>query len=291
MDAQWVDEFHHALRVTAGNERRGYYEDFKGVLDLAKSFHDAYVFDGRYSEHRKKTFGTSTKELPCEKFVVFSQNHDQVGNRMMGERTSTLVSFQMQKLMAACVILSPYLPMLFMGEEYAEPNPFLYFVDHHGKELIQAVREGRRKEFSAFHQGESVPDPKAEQTFRQSTLTWDIQHEGKHAVMLSYYRDLIKWRKIVSWKRRNDVVEIKVYEEIEVMVIRISKNEHQFLYVMNFSSAQQRLDIESPKRNWVLLLNSDDSQWLGSSFSLSKQLTNTIIVPAESFLLFEAPHV
>jgi len=291
MDAQWVDEFHHALRVTAGNERRGYYEDFNGVLDLAKSFNDGYVFDGRYSEHRKKTFGTSTKELTGEKFIVFSQNHDQIGNRMMGERTSALVSFQMQKLMAACVLLSPYLPMLFMGEEYAEPNPFLYFVDHHNKELIQAVREGRRKEFSAFHQGESVPDPKGEQTFRQSMLTWDIQHKGKHAVMLDYYRHLIKWRKIVSWKRGNDGVEIKAYEEINVMVIRMNKNGHQFLYVMNFSSEQQRLEIESPKMNWVLLLNSDDSKWLGSSFGRPTQLPNSLIVPAESFLLFEAPHV
>ncbi|MGV3585923.1 MAG: malto-oligosyltrehalose trehalohydrolase, partial [Adhaeribacter sp.] len=142
MDAQWIDEFHHALRVTATGENTGYYADFSGIQHLAKTYQDAYVYDGQYSPHRNKTFGIKAENNPGEQFIVFSQNHDQVGNRMLGERTSTLTTYEMQKLLAAAVIVSPYLPMLWMGEEYSEPNPFLYFVSHTDPELAEAVRKG-----------------------------------------------------------------------------------------------------------------------------------------------------
>lgn len=195
MDAQWIDEFHHSLRVTAGNERTGYYQDFDGILHLAKSFHDGYVFDGIYSAHRQKTFGTKTTGIAGEKFIVFSQNHDHVGNRMLGERTSTLVSFEMQKLLAATCLISPYLPMLFMGEEYSEKNPFLYFVSHSDKALVEAVRKGRKEEFAEFHNEGEVPDPQAEETFQQSKLQWHLLQEKQHSAMLSFYKSLIALRK------------------------------------------------------------------------------------------------
>src|SRR5688500_12009118 len=123
MDEQWIAEFHHALRVTAGGDTTGYYSDFNGIEHLAKAYTDAYVYDGQYSPHRKKKFGAKT-ENEGRQFVVFSQNHDQVGNRMLGERSSQLFSAEMQKLLAAAVMVSPYVPMLFMGEEWSEPNPF-----------------------------------------------------------------------------------------------------------------------------------------------------------------------
>src|SRR5690349_24556369 len=150
MDAQWIHEFHHALRVTTTGEQTGYYSDFSGIEDLKKAYEDAYVYDGQFSEHRKKKFGVKTGN-DGKQFIVFSQNHDQVGNRMLGERSSVLVSFEMQKLMAAAVTISPFLPMFFMGEEWSEPNPFLYFVSHTDPQLAEAVRKGRKKEFSAFH--------------------------------------------------------------------------------------------------------------------------------------------
>lgn len=126
MDAQWIDEFHHALRVTATGEQNGYYSDFHGIEHLAKAYKDAYVYDGRFSPHRKKTFGVKT-ENEGKQFVVFSQNHDQIGNSMLGERAGQLVSFEMQKLMAGAIVTSPYLPMFFMGEEWSEPHPFFVF--------------------------------------------------------------------------------------------------------------------------------------------------------------------
>src|SRR3954452_14052560 len=127
-----------------------------------------------YSPHRKKTFGIKAETNPGKQFVVFSQNHDQVGNRKLGERTSTLVSFEMQKLMAAVVMVSPSLPMLFMGEEYSEPHPFLYFVCHTDPELAEAVRKGRKAEFAAFHAQGEAPDPVSKKTFEESKLQWDL---------------------------------------------------------------------------------------------------------------------
>ncbi|WP_374166587.1 hypothetical protein [Arcticibacter sp. MXS-1] len=162
MDAQWIDEFHHALRVTSGEEKTGYYSDFHGVSHLAKSYQDAYVYDGQFSEHRQKFFGIKAEKNPGKQFVVFSQNHDQVGNRMCGERINRLLSFEMKKLVAGATLLSPYLPMLFMGEEWVEPHPFLYFVSHTDPQLADAVRKGRKEEFKAFHnQGRPLtPCPK-----------------------------------------------------------------------------------------------------------------------------------
>ncbi|MGN6637275.1 MAG: malto-oligosyltrehalose trehalohydrolase, partial [Mucilaginibacter sp.] len=171
MDAQWIDEFHHALRVTAGQQRNGYYSDFTGIADLAKAYHDAYVYTGQFSEQRHKSFGIKPNN-PGEQFVAFSQNHDQVGNRMLGERTSTLVSFEMQKLMAGAVMVSPFLPLLFMGEEWSAQSPFQYFVSHSDKELIKAVQKGRREEFKEFHAEGETPDPQSEDTFNRSKLNW-----------------------------------------------------------------------------------------------------------------------
>ncbi|HET7899119.1 MAG TPA: malto-oligosyltrehalose trehalohydrolase, partial [Flavisolibacter sp.] len=196
MDAQWIDEFHHALRVTAGQEKTGYYSDFNGIEDLAKSYRDAYIYDGQFSQHRKRHFGVKTKHNPGKQFIVFSQNHDQVGNRMLGERTGELVSFELQKLMAGAVMLSPFLPMLFMGEEWSESNPFLYFVSHTDPALAEAVRQGRKAEFAAFHLTGEAPDPIVEETFLHSKLQWHLLNEGKHQVMLNYYKALISLRKL-----------------------------------------------------------------------------------------------
>lgn len=127
MDAQWLDEFHHALRVAAGEDKNGYYSDFDGVDSLAKAYKKAYVFDGNFSQHRKKFFGGTADQIPSYRFIVFSQNHDQVGNRMLGERSSVLYNARIQRLLAMAVMISPYTPLLFMGEEWASKSPFFLF--------------------------------------------------------------------------------------------------------------------------------------------------------------------
>jgi maltooligosyltrehalose trehalohydrolase len=168
-DAQWADDFHHALRVLLTGDREGYYEEFGAVADLAKAFHRPFVHDGRYSTFRRKRFGAPADDRPVEQFVVFSANHDQVGNRALGDRLPPAT----RRLAAFCTLLSPFTPMLFQGEEHGEAAPFQFFSDHIDDEIATATREGRRREFAAFASftGEQVPDPQAAETFERSKLT------------------------------------------------------------------------------------------------------------------------
>jgi maltooligosyltrehalose trehalohydrolase len=168
-DAQWADDFHHALRVLLTGDSDGYYADFGTVADLAKAFHRPFVHDGQYSEFRKCRFGAPADDRPPEQFVVFDQDHDQVGNRALGDRLPP----EARPLAAFCTLLAPFTPMLFMGEEYGEPAPFQFFSDHIDEEIATATRDGRRREFAAFAQfaGEEVPDPQDPATFERSKLT------------------------------------------------------------------------------------------------------------------------
>jgi maltooligosyltrehalose trehalohydrolase len=167
-DAQWADDFHHALRTLLTGERDGYYEEFGSVADLAKAYRRPFVHDGQYSTFRKRCFGAPADDRPVEQFVVFAQNHDQVGNRAFGDR----LSVEARVLAAFCMLLSPFTPMLFMGEEYGERAPFQFFTDHIDARIARATREGRRREFAAFAAfDEEIPDPQALATFEASRLT------------------------------------------------------------------------------------------------------------------------
>lgn len=195
LDAQWSDDFHHALHTLLTGEDGGYYEDFGSPDQLAKALQQGFVYDGVYSRHRRRRHGNDASDLSPQQFVVAAQNHDQVGNRMLGERLSTLVSFEGLKLAAGTVLLSPYIPLLFMGEEYGETAPFLYFIDHGDPDLVAAVREGRRREFAAFHALGEPPDAASPKTFKQCILDWDHRAEGNHGTLWRLYQTLLQWRK------------------------------------------------------------------------------------------------
>ncbi|RVU01112.1 malto-oligosyltrehalose trehalohydrolase [Mucilaginibacter limnophilus] len=290
LDAQWIDEFHHALRVTAGEERSGYYSDFEGINHLAKAYADAYIYNGIYSPHRQKTFGAKT-DNEGKQFVVFSQNHDQVGNRMLGERTSTLVSFEMQKLMAAAVLVAPYLPMLFMGEEWSEPHPFLYFTSHTDKDLAEAVRKGRKEEFKAFHAQGEAPDPQSEETFNESKLQWDLSQQGKHAVMLNYYQALTRLRKenkpLSTLNRKN--LSVTFDNEQQTLILRRWHESEHVCCVMNFSKQEQMVSLPADA-DWRLSFSSADEQWGGSS-SFTRITEGTVTISPESIIIFVNNHV
>lgn len=235
LDGQWIDEFHHALHALITGERNGYYEDFGEAWHLAKSLKDSYVYTGQYSVHRKRLFGRLPRENPYTQFVVFDQNHDQVGNRMLGERLSVLTSFEGLKLAAAAFLLSPHVPMLFMGEEYGEKNPFLYFISHTDPDLINAVREGRRREFAQFAWEGEVPDAQAEETFRKSVLSWDLEQEpGK--TLHNYYRYLIHFRKTRTAMQGRQRNTARVYPPTMGKVIGFERKYAQdwVLIVLNF---------------------------------------------------------
>lgn len=284
MDAQWLDEFHHALNVTATGELTGYYSDFNGIECLAKACKDAYVYDGQFSTHRKKTFGIKT-ENEGKQFIVFSQNHDQIGNRMMGERTSQRVSFQMQKLLAAAVLVSPYLPMLFMGEEYGESNPFLYFVSHTDPQLAEAVRKGRKEEFAAFHTEGEAPDPMAEETFLQSKLQWNLIENGKHKIMLDYYKELIHLRKtnavLKHLNRKN--LEVECNTDQKTLVVKRWNENEKIICLMNFSNQQKSISVS--QQQWKEIFYSADPKWNGPQSSQQPLSVQNITIQPESIII------
>src|SRR5206468_6215178 len=168
-DASWSDDFHHALRALLTGERDGYYADFGSVRRLVNAFHRPFVHDGGYSAFRRRRHGARADDRPVEQFVVFAQNHDQVGNRAFGDRLPA----ETRPLAAFCTLLSPFTPMLFMGEEYGEDAPFQFFTDHIDDEIAQATREGRRREFAGFagFTAQDVPDPQDQATFERWRLT------------------------------------------------------------------------------------------------------------------------
>src|SRR3954470_12605949 len=187
-DAAWADDFHHALRVLLTGDRAGYYEEFGRVEQLAKAFRRPFVHDGDYSTFRRRRFGAPANDRPVQEFVVFDQNHDQVGNRAFGDRLPD----EARPLAAFCTLLSPFVPMLFMGEEYGEPAPFQFFTDHIDEKIAVATREGRRREFSAFpdFSAEEVPDPQDPATFERSKLT----REGDERIR-QLYAELLEARR------------------------------------------------------------------------------------------------
>ncbi len=293
MDAQWIDEFHHALRVTAGGEGTGYYSDFEGVKHLAKAYCDAYVYDGIYSTHRHRKFGVKAAEHPGSQFIVFSQNHDHIGNRMLGERTSVLVSFEMQKLLAGAVLVSPYIPLLFMGEEYGETNPFLYFVSHGDPELVENVRKGRKAEFAAFHIADEAPDPQAEETFAKSKLQWDLPEKDHHKILFDYYRALIALRRQLPALHRLDRKQLEVShsEANKTLQLHRRHNNQHVLCLMNFSNAPQTISVTIGQR-WKRVFDSADPQWSGPAAS-ADLLTNisVLTLQPESIVIYTSNYV
>jgi maltooligosyltrehalose trehalohydrolase len=225
-DAEWADDFHHALRVLLTGYREGYYADFGRVGQLAKAFHRPHVFDGDYSSFRRRRFGAPADDVPPERFVVFDQNHDQVGNRAYGDRLPEPA----RPLAAFCVLLAPFVPLLFMGEEYGETAPFQFFSDHIDPEIATATREGRRREFAAFKQfGQEIPDPQALSTFEASKLTREA-----NSALAGLYRELIAARRELP---AGDAEEIAFDEDARWLRVRRG----DFELVCNFASEPGRV--------------------------------------------------
>lgn len=266
LDAQWSDEWHHALHAKLTGERFGYYADFGSMEQLVKAFNHAWVYDGNYSAHRKKRFGTSTKGQPGQRFVVFTQNHDQVGNRLLGDRLSTLIDFESLKLAAGAMMVSPFIPMLFMGEEYAEDSPFLYFVSHGDEKLLSQVRKGRKREFRDFIKDAEPPDPDAEETFERSKLKWDFSWDGSKEHMLAYYKKLIALRKEQPLLTPGNREHVRACQAAhgEVVVLKREDAYHCLLALMNFSEKEGDVAIPTSKFTHAeLLIYSSHKQWGG----------------------------
>jgi maltooligosyltrehalose trehalohydrolase len=290
-DAQWNDGYHHALHTLITGERVGYYADYGAIGHLVKSLREGFILSGQHSTYRNRRHGTSSRDIPPRKFVVFSQNHDQVGNRMLGDRLSTLVSFEALKLAAGAVILSPYIPLLFMGEEFGAESPFLYFVSHTDPELARAVNAGRKKEFAEFHDQGEAPAPEETDTFLRSKVRWEKGGEGKHAVLLRFYRELIRMRKTVpafaSLEREG--VDVSGDERSGQVLIRRSHPSGDMMCLLSFRGRETEIRCGLPEGTWKKVLDSSDTGWMGPGSLLPEKLEPEIPVRMRphSFAVFE----
>jgi len=292
LDAQWCDDFHHALHTLITGENHRYYQDFGQCKDLEKSWREGFVYSGQYSPDRKRRHGNSSAEEPADKFVVCSQNHDQTGNRILGDRMTKLTSFEGLKLTAGTVLLSPFIPLLFMGEEYGEEAPFLYFISHSDHDLIEAVRNSKREEFLRAGHAKDFQDPQDPGTFNKCVLNWEKQSEGKHKVIWDFYKELILMRQINEALKKLDKqkLEVSSREEEKLLFMRRYSEENQVFYLMNFSDRTITFDLDPPTGSWQKILDSADSKWMGPGTTLPEKLIpgELLTIPAKSLALYQA---
>ena len=212
LDAQWSDDFHHSLYTLLIHEPFGYYEDFGTIEQLATAMRQVFLYDGRYSRFRKHHHGREVQKLSYHKFFGYIQNHDQIGNRAKGERVAQIVGMQKARLAAAVVFTAPFLPMIFMGEEWAAGTPWQYFADFEDPELRKAVSEGRKRDFQHFGWDKNdIPDPEDPETFKRSKLQWSELDEPEHHSMFRWYRDLIHLRRKTLALNLGDFMRNKVF--------------------------------------------------------------------------------
>ncbi|HUP72020.1 MAG TPA: malto-oligosyltrehalose trehalohydrolase [Acidimicrobiales bacterium] len=248
-DASWSDDFHHALHAVVTGERSGYYADFGLLGQLAVALRQAYVYDGRYSPHRRRTHGRSPSGVATDRFLAYAQTHDQVGNRAHGERLSALVSTRALEMAAAVVLLSPFVPMLFQGEEWGASSPFLYFTDHADPTLGDAVREGRRSEFASFGwDPASIPDPQAAESFLRSKLDWSEIRRSPHSELLAWHRQLVALRSAVASDDGLLPRDLHVDEGHKCLAVRCDR----LTWALNFSGEGQRVGAQVARDNLIL---------------------------------------
>jgi maltooligosyltrehalose trehalohydrolase len=258
-DAQWSDDFHHALHAALAGERSGYYRGFGALGAIAKALRHAYVYEGQYAPHRKRRYGRSTAGLPASRFLAYLQNHDQVGNRAQGERLGHLIPTGRLRAAVALLLLSPFPPMLFQGEEFAASTPFQFFTEH-DEELGRAVTQGRQREFAAFGwDPASIPDPQDPATFERSKLRWEEAQSGPGASMFAWYRSLIRLRRLFPSlaDARMDRVSTLVDEDRQWLAMQRGP----VCLLCNFAQAPQTIPLKIPEP--VLLLASSEDVKIG----------------------------
>ena len=246
IDAQWNEDFHHALHAVLTGEKHRYYQDFGQLADLAKVLTQGLVYDGCYSLYRQRKHGRPAQDTSPHQYIAYAQNHDQIGNRALGERTSHLLCSDQIKLESALIFTSPFLPMLFQGEEWGSKTPFLYFTDHEEPELGEAVYEGRKREFSYFDDlrvADKIPHPQAEETFQQSKLHWEELSKSPHDQILDWHRQLIQLRR--TQKDLNDPDWKNIHVEFDEAGRYLLMKRGSLLMAFNFSEKAQEVPVQN----------------------------------------------
>ena len=276
-DAVWNNDLHHSLHVLLTREQDGYYEDFHSVEDLAGCFRQGFLFSGQYSKYRQRRHGNSSKQVSAKRFVVYAQNHDQVGNRNVGDRLAEIASFEQLKLAAGAVLLSPYIPLLFMGEEYGEAAPFQYFVSHGDVALIEAVRRGRRGDFASFAWSRDVPDPQSEATFLRSKLNWERRASGQHRILWLFYQELLRLRRDIPSLVQLDKnsLEAAAFHDKRVLLLHRWSPSDRVCIVLHFNEDPTRLTLPLPSGPWHRELDSAEPRWGGEGSKTPETLDSS----------------
>lgn len=265
-DAQWADDFHHAIHALLTGERQGYFADFGRIEDVAKAYHDGYILTGQYSIYRDRRHGAPTEGIPAERFVVCAQNHDQVGNRPLGERLSCLVGLEQLKVAAGLVLCSPFVPLIFMGEEYGETAPFLYFISHLDPDLVEAVRQGRRRDHVRFEWKGEPADPSDERTFFRSKLDHDLQDRGHHRLLRGFYREMLRLRREIpalAQLSRDRLVAEPSEDGQGLFHVERWSDVNRVTVTFNLSSEQADGWTRDGTREQRVLIDSSDERWSG----------------------------
>jgi len=290
IDAQWSDDFHHSVHAALTHENTGYYQDFGRVWHVAQTLKKGWCYSGQYSQYRQRRHGNLPEGISSSHFVVCNENHDQVGNRAAGERLSVLVSFEALKLAAGITLLSPYVPMLFMGEEYAETAPFQYFISHLDPALVEAVRRGRREEFAAFGWQDLVPDPQDEATFCRSQLQHHLKEKEPHAGLLRFYKELIRLRKEWTLGRAG---KWHVWEGKQGALVLFREDPMSHLaMIFNFANSVVTPELPEWQGLWRTRIWSADRTWNGPASPLPDKVRFSkpfmLKLHPHSFAVFES---
>lgn len=293
IDAQWSDDFHHALHSLITAETAGYYADFGQMRHLEKAYREGFVYTGQYSGYRKRRHGNSPTGRTAEQFIVFSQSHDQVGNRMAGDRPAVTQSVEKLKLAAGAVILSPFVPLLFMGEEYGETAPFCYFTSHSDPGLAEAVREGRRREFSAFAWSGDIPDPQDEETFLASKLNPALAGRGTGKVLLDFYAELMRLRKGLPALRSPSMEDMNTHclEDERALFVSMCRHDEQCFCLYNFGGGVLEFNAGILPAVWGKVMESSSEKWGGGGERSPELLTPAdgaarLVLAPHSFVLY-----
>jgi maltooligosyltrehalose trehalohydrolase len=292
LDSHWNDDFHHAVHTLLTGEQTGYYLDFGRLAQLAKGWREGFIYTGECAPYRQRRHGSSSRDIAPHRFVVFAQNHDQVGNRLGGDRLSHLVSFEALKLAAGVILLAPGLPLLFMGEEFGETAPFLYFVSHGDPDLIEAVRHGRKEEFAAFRWLGDPPDPQAEDTFLRSKINHHLRQEGKHRILWEFHRALLQLRReltVLADLGRKDG-EVLAFEKDKILWVRMTGEPGEAVLVCHFGEDSRNMSFFWPAGLWEKRLDSADPRWKGPGSQLPQELQGgqdlSLTFPPHSLVLY-----
>jgi maltooligosyltrehalose trehalohydrolase len=274
MDASWCDDLHHSIHALATGEKNGYYIDFGDIEMLYKALKDGYACKGQYSTFRKRHYGSSRQDLPGHNLVVCSQNHDQAGNRMQGERLASLVDPPVLRWAAALAILSPYIPLLFMGEEYGEQAPFLFFTDHADPKLNASVFRGRQQEMRDFLWKGDMLDPKAVESFTKSKLMTKGRLTCAQESLLQFYKKLIALRKQIKggfgWQHIS--FEVDLFAKEKIILLRWKTPQCEHLCLFHCQQQTQTWTAKVPVGIWTQKLDSENGQSLPALLNDRAQL-------------------